>query len=56
MASDDPTPDAGPDDGTDHDQDRHDDARLEPVDGDEGMPQETIDTPHNEPGSQAPPG
>lgn len=31
------------------------DPRTDRVDGDQGMPQETIDTPHNEPGSQAPP-
>lgn len=31
------------------------DARTDEVEGDTGMPQETIDTTHNEPGSQAPP-
>lgn len=31
------------------------DARTDEVDGNRGMPQEVVDTPQNEPGSQAPP-
>ena len=48
-------------DADDHPRDEHDsdeaenDARIEEVEGDEGMPGEVLDTPQNEPGDQRPP-
>ncbi len=44
--------DATPDDATNDDSD-HADPRLDPVDGDEGMPGELIDSPGNLPGDQS---
>jgi len=41
-----------PDDATNDDSD-HRDPRLDPVDGDEGMPGELIDSPENLPGDQS---